>query len=132
MHGVAEYMYENADIYGLDPNRMYLLGLLHDIGYIYNGELHELKGSTLLDNLGYADADIIMWHGTPPDEYEKLTGKPISKELKYLIEADIKIGPNGDEMEYDERLRDIQMRYGEDSREAKIAERIVGWLYENA
>lgn len=31
MQGVAEYMYRNASKYGLNPEEMYILGLVHDI-----------------------------------------------------------------------------------------------------
>ena len=34
MIGVAEYMRERAKDYGLNPDIMYAVGLLHDIGYI--------------------------------------------------------------------------------------------------
>ena len=34
MHGVAEYMYAHAEDRGLNKDSMYLLGLLHDIGYV--------------------------------------------------------------------------------------------------
>ena len=32
--GVAEYMYTKATDYNLDPDEMYLIGILHDIGFI--------------------------------------------------------------------------------------------------
>ncbi|MBR0384343.1 MAG: HD domain-containing protein [Eubacteriaceae bacterium] len=38
MHGVAEFMYKRAKDYKLDAEEMYLLGLLHDIGYIQGFE----------------------------------------------------------------------------------------------
>lgn len=41
MWGVAEYMYQNASKYELKPDKMYVLGLLHDIGYIKGKQDHE-------------------------------------------------------------------------------------------
>ena len=33
MFGVVQFMYEQAPKYNLNPEEMYTLGLLHDIGY---------------------------------------------------------------------------------------------------
>ena len=37
MFGVAQFMYEQVPKYNLNPEEMYILGLFHDIGYIYDG-----------------------------------------------------------------------------------------------
>ena len=49
MHGVAEWMYTHAEEYGCEnKDEMYLLGLIHDIGYLYGSkEDHEQKGAEL-------------------------------------------------------------------------------------
>ncbi len=68
MIGVAENMYHHANKYGLDPEEMYLIGLLHDIGYISRSkEGHEQYGATLIkmffNQLRYA----LYWkHNCPP------------------------------------------------------------------
>ncbi len=49
MFGVAEFMYIEAPKYGLKSDEMYVLGLLHDIGYIYDGwHNHEENGKNLI------------------------------------------------------------------------------------
>ena len=45
MHGVAEFMYEHAPLFRLNPDVMYILGLLHDIGYVHGKHLHEVHGT---------------------------------------------------------------------------------------
>ena len=71
MHGVAEYMYNNAEKYGLNKEQMYVLGLLHDIGYVKEKAGHEQYGGDLLDDLFYIDAAIITWHGSTPKEWRR-------------------------------------------------------------
>mgnify|MGYP000442905199 FL=1 len=50
--GVAEYMRENAEKYGLPADEMYVMGLLHDIGYIKQHKGHEEYGAELLETMG--------------------------------------------------------------------------------
>lgn len=49
MHSVAEYMYRNAKKYDLNPEEMYILGLIHDIGYLKDRLDHEVHGARLLE-----------------------------------------------------------------------------------
>ena len=63
MFGVAEFMYTEAPKYGLNPEEMYVLGLLHDVGYIFddwhnheeNGEitfLHKIENGSVDKSYG--------------------------------------------------------------------------------
>ena len=83
IHGVAEYMYCHAGDFGLDDEEMYVLGLLHDIGYIGGEEGHEHFGGDLIESLGMVRfGRFISMHGATPKEYmidsgEKLYENPI-------------------------------------------------------
>ena len=62
---VAERMREKADDFGLDGDEMYVLGFLHDIGYLHGRAGHEEYGADLLLKFGlgsYYDL-IIREHG---------------------------------------------------------------------
>ena len=129
MRGVAEYMFVNADKYGLDPDKMYTLGLLHDIGYIHNKDGHAGYGAELLNSLGFIYGDIVSWHGTSPKAYMMLNEtQEIPKELILLWEADLSVSPKGEYIGFDARLKDIGHRYGYNSKQYNIAKETVEWL----
>ncbi len=108
--GVAEFMYREAPKYGLDPNEMYTLGLLHDIGYIYEGwHEHEEKGAELMRSMGYKYADEIGQHGIDIKPDTKL-----SKEAMLLIAGDSVVDFFGNIGTYESRRHDIETRYGDD------------------
>jgi len=134
MHGVAEYMYNNAEKYGLNKEQMYVLGLLHDIGYVKEKAGHEQYGGDLLDDLFYIDAAIITWHGSTPKEYKDILlcdDKNIPKELVLLWEADMHIDLNGEDVGFEKRLEDIGNRLGTDSIAYKNCCDVVSWLTKN-
>ena len=58
MIAVAEYMRENAYKYSLDKDLMYVLGLLHDIGYLKGRIGHEKYGYEMMQNI-FGDTDYI-------------------------------------------------------------------------
>ena len=131
MHGVAEYMFRNADQYGLDPEKMYLLGLLHDIGYMYGTDHHEEMGAELTEKHGYRDADLIRWHGVLPEEYMRLKQcRPdrIPKELLLLWEADLRVDHKGQDVGFERRLEEIRRSLGEDSKAYQDCVRKTKWL----
>lgn len=131
MHAVAEYMYEHALEYNLVPDKMYVLGLLHDIGYIHEAVNHSLTGSFLLKGVGYELWDIVSWHGSTPAMYVEAKGvsfDEIPNELILLWTADLSIGPNGEEIGFSKRLVDIAKRYGVDSKQYQNAEDTISWL----
>lgn len=128
MHGVAEYIYANAAKYGLDPSDMYLLGLLHDIGYLYGGKDHEQKGAELLQENGYPldYSAAIKMHGMRLSEIEYP-----SYELLLLVEADMHVDMSGENVGYEKRLEGIAARHGMDSSAYQICKLNVEWLEKN-
>lgn len=133
MHGVAEYMMENAEKYGLDGPRMYVLGLLHDVGYMFGDDNHELLGSSEMEMLGYIDHDLIRFHGCTPSEYKdfkKCEDEDIPNELVLLWEADMAIEVDGRHVTFDERLQSIKKRRGDKTFKRSLE--TVDWLYKYA
>ena len=113
MFGVAEFMYKEAPKYGLKSEVMYVLGLLHDIGYIYDGwHNHEENGKELMNSLGFKYADAIGLHGIDIDEDTSL-----SKETMLLIAADSCVDYEGNIGSYESRRKDIELRYDESDRD---------------
>ncbi len=107
MFKVAEFMYNEAPKYGLIPEEMYVLGLLHDIGYIFDGwHKHEEKGSKLLKDLGFKYHKEISQHSIDIDNNIVL-----SKEAMLLIAADSCVDFKGNIGNYETRRKDIEDRY---------------------
>jgi len=130
MHGVAEYMYKHAEEYDLDKDEMYLLGWVHDIGYIYGKDGHEYKGAELLGLDSYYGS-IVRYHGYTPSQYIEEFGileSDIPNELILLWDADMMIDHDGKEVGYDKRLNGIIERYGKDSRPYKVCLEIIKFL----
>ena len=117
MIGVAEYMRNNAKKYGLHPEQMYVLGLMHDIGYLYGRKGHEETGTELLQDMGLND-DILFaieQHGKAISDIESEYSINLysdCKKLFLLLEADMSIDFMGHYVGFDGRLRDIEERYG--------------------
>lgn len=131
MFCVANYMYQNAEKYNLDKNEMYLLGLMHDIGYLIDEKNHEEIGGEFLKSQNYKYADFIKYHAILPSRYMKLkdcTKEEIPKELILLWTADMSIDLNGKNIGFDERLKDIGLRHGKDSTAYKNSEKMIDWL----
>ena len=127
--GVAQYMYEHADKYGLNREEMFVLGLLHDIGKVYSPINHEEKGAMLMSHLGYKMATFIAWHGTDPQSYmQSRMVEDIPNELRLLWEADMSIDGLGQNVGYEGRLLDIKERYGEESGVYETCVAIVEYL----
>lgn len=123
MIGVAEYMRNNAKKYSLNPDMMYVVGLLHDIGYLEGRKNHEEFGAELLKktfSIGFhvsISNDIyqaIKLHGTSPIKILDKS-KLQNDVLLLLYEADQQIDAEGHFVGFDGRLNDIKRRYGEDS-----------------
>lgn len=132
MVGVANYMYDKAPKYDLNPEYMYVLGLMHDIGYIDEGENHAQYGSQLLYDIGLRDTDnfsfntIIANHSIIPDF--EMDWNNEEHKIKYLLyEADMSVNSTGRFVNYDNRLEDIYTRYG-DSDRVDICREVVAWL----
>ena len=138
MHGVAEWMYNHAEEYGIgNKEEMYLLGYIHDIGYIQGKENHEANGAFLLGKDTYYGR-LVRWHGSTPQEYidyyKQLCptmGVDIPKELILLWTADMTINSEGRNVGFWERLEDIEDRYGKDSEPYRICSETIEWLRNN-
>lgn len=151
MIAVAEYMRENAHKYNLDKDLMYVLGLLHDIGYLKGRKGHEEYGYEMMVNI-FGDTDYIyskkykgsFWeairdHGTDPYKViEKestsehtLNIKEDKPDLFLLYEADMCIDAKGFYVGFKGRLKDIKERYGEDSIAYKTASNTVKYVTQN-
>ncbi len=130
MHGVAEYMSDHAVNYGLDPDYMYLLGFVHDIGYIYGKNNHEALGG-MLAGLGTTIGECIYAHGMTPWDYADVHGiatTEIPNELILLWEADMMVDQTGEVVGFDKRLEDIAKRLGTESEAFEKCAETVRWL----
>ena len=123
MHGVAEFMYEHAEEYGLSHHNeyLYVLGLLHDIGYVSGKKAgHEEYGGNLIAELSGDNffAEYITDHGLTPAEYMRkyhCNERGIPYIAILLWSADMSIDSKGENVGFDKRLEDIASRYGKDS-----------------
>ena len=101
---VARLMKEKATEAGLDPEEMFLLGMMHDIGYEFGGsEEHHLVGAGILEKQGYKYYLEVLFHGKPTEEYQ-------SPALDLLNYADMHINKKGGYVTFEDRL-DMDMQY---------------------
>jgi len=89
---------------------MFLLGMLHDMGYEFmeSNASHAAVGGEILKRNNYQYWSEVSLHG---DE----TVDNMSDELFILNCADMSIGPNGEDFTFDERLKEIASRFGIDA-----------------
>lgn len=89
---------------------MFLLGIMHDLGYefIESNASHAAIGSEILKRSGYQYWQEVALHG---DE----TVDDMTDELFILNCADMMTGPKGEDFTFDERLKEIAQRFGEDA-----------------
>ena len=118
--GVAEYMRDHAKI---NPDGMYVLGLLHDIGKLYGFENHEKVGAEILSGVGFSYAKEVELHGKPQDDYS-------SYALDLLNSADLSVNPAGEYVGHRSRLYNIGMRYGFESEQYMNAKTLSKKLIE--
>ena len=129
MHGVAEYMYKHAADYNLDPEEMYLLGLLHDIGYLEGRIMHAQHGAAILKKikLPHKYQIAVEHHG----DILKEKDHP-SPELMLLIEADMHVIPGSSkEVSYHDRLEEIAERHGIEGKSYRICAANIRYLTEH-
>lgn len=107
--GVARVMSENAERLGLNKQEMFMLGMLHDIGYEF-GEIseHNKIGGEILKRQNYKYYNEVFYHGILNPPYSSL-------ELDLLNYADLHITKYGDYVTIEQRLEDIGSRWGFDS-----------------
>ena len=119
IRGVAELM---AKISPKGKEKeMFLLGLLHDIGYLEQPKEHNFFGGNLLKEQGYKYWQEVYWHGVPDAGYS-------SEALDLLNAADMQVNAYGEQVSYAARLEDIGARYGTDSPQYTLAEKMVRYL----
>ncbi len=130
--GVAEFMRENAEKYGIDPDVAYTVGLLHDIGYLEGRRDHEATGADILtatfgENVDRSVINAIAYHGTNP---YKLNQEDITPIHVLLIDADMSVNARGFRVGHEDRLKDIARRYGTDGIEFETASATVRYVEE--
>ena len=130
---VAEIMSKICKRFGenLNPEDMYLLGLVHDIGKLLNENKkpillesvgHAHRGGAILEQNGYQYSDEVFHHGHPEEDYRTPAW--------YLLNAvDLAVDKNGVLIGHNLRMLDIQNRYGKDSVQYKRARRILDEIY---
>lgn len=113
-YGVARKMVEIAISYKLterEINDCFVIGFNHDIGYEYseNGVSHNIIGGNILRETGFKYWREIYYHGIKTSEYSSLY-------LDILNQADMQVDKYGVDVGYEERLKDIESRYGSESK----------------
>ncbi|MBR2762154.1 MAG: HD domain-containing protein [Solobacterium sp.] len=131
MHGVAEWMYRHAEEFGCeDKNKMYLLGLIHDVGYVFGKSNHEQTGADIIGP-GTFLGDLVRNHGLSPKEYMELHGcseEEIPRELILLWTADLIVDAKGNTVGFRGRLEDIWDRHGLGSLAYRNCKETMEWL----
>lgn len=90
--------------------RMYVMGFLHDVGYEFSdNQGHASCGADILEQMKFPFSDEIRKHGMP------LSFEEQSEELRILNQADIETSATGERIFAQERLQDVEKRYGRDS-----------------
>lgn len=111
MNATANRAYEIATtIFGKTEDQarqLYILGLLHDVGYTFDPADHAHAGGRVLADLGFA-TDAVYDHGDP-------NVGVMDDDLLIVNAADMTTSPTGAPMRMEDRLRDIGERYGADS-----------------
>lgn len=110
---VAKKMQEIGKKIGFNKkeiDELFVLGLNHDIGYefVNNGVDHNKIGGVILRNSGYKYWKEVYYHGEVQDEYSSIF-------LDILNSADMQVDKYGNDVGYDNRLKDIENRYGNES-----------------
>ena len=122
MVGVAEYMRDRADDYGIDGNVAYTTGLLHDIGYLEGRVGHEEIGAEILGACG-THGDVVFAVANHAAILSDIPDEQVSPLLVLMVEADLSIDSKGFRVGFDKRLADIEntladieRRYGADTK----------------
>lgn len=100
--------------YGEESARVaYMAGWCHDAGYAFAPTQldHAEAGGVILNDAGASFADAVRSHGDP----DVLA---MSDLLLIVNTADMMCGPDGVPVSFDERLSDVEARYGVGSRQA--------------
>ena len=119
---VARKMVEIGKKYNLNDEQLqelFTLGYNHDIGYEFgNNENHRIIGGNILKASNYKYWQDVYHHGEITSEYHSMY-------LDILNQADMQIDKYGNDVGYDNRLKDIKARYGKNSNIYKKAEILI-------
>lgn len=112
-YNVGKKMMKIGKKYNLSDDQLqelFVLGLNHDVGYEFteSGVNHNKIGGELLKQSGFKYYKEVYHHGELTNEYSSLY-------LDILNMADMQIDKYGNDVGYDNRLKDIESRYGKDS-----------------
>lgn len=127
MRGVAYKSYNLArEVFNMEEDvarSLFVMGLTHDFAYAFveNQTNHEHEGGRILKLSGFDWAEAVFDHGDPDvDDW--------TDELFILNLADMTTSPDGKPITTNQRLKDIENRYGANSIQAtkarKLAKRI--------
>lgn len=111
MVGVAAYMRDRADDYGVDGNVAYTAGLLHDIGYLEGQLGHEEIGAEILEACGMR-GEIVFAVANHATKLSNIPEDQISPILVLMVEADLSVDARGFRVGFEDRLKDIAKRHG--------------------
>lgn len=91
-------------------NDMYILGMMHDLGYELNPDPfnHDEAMSEALGHTGYKYMNEIAYHSRMQNEFD-------TPEMRLLYFADMTVDARGKWCTIDERLKDLEERHGKDS-----------------
>ena len=125
MRGVAYKSYNLArEVFNMKEDvarSLFLMGLVHDFAYAFvenqTDQDHEHEGGRILELSDFNWADSVFNHGDPDmDDW--------TDELLILNLADMTTSPDGKPIAIDQRLEDIENRYGTDSIQATKARKL--------
>lgn len=118
---VAKYMYEHAKGDNEYKCKMYILGLLHEIGKITRNSDKAYSGALLLEECGFAYANEVSLL-LKPDYMDE------SVELELLNEAEMHVSFKGDRISVDEKLKELETYYGGKTASYRRAEAVAKGL----
>lgn len=111
----------NLNLKKEELDTLFIIGINHDIGYEFDKDNHAISGAEKLKELGFTYYKEIYYHGTLQQEYNSLY-------LDILNMADMQIDKCGNDVGYDNRLKDIESRYGKDSIVYKKCLELIDYL----
>lgn len=114
-HGVGNYMRRRASAYGLHPDAAYIVGLLHDVGYIDKDSDHAWYGSELCQLIGVKDSIkfAVEYHDENPyTVVEKYGEDNITPMFVLLLEANLHVDSKGRVVNLTTRLSEFKTPEG--------------------
>lgn len=92
---------------------MFVAGLLHDVGYAFAGaDRHGMAGGKVLSRCGFKYSEAVARHGS---------GVSLSLAEAILNLADMTVSRFGEQVGMEERLSEIEKRFGAESSQYRLA-----------